>query len=198
MGWRQCNRSKIVIIKNFFKNIKRVIVLSITLFYSCIDNKQALSDINLFEQEPIGTAYDIRMVYTDSMRVSAILTASKHIDYTNLSFKYSEFPDGVKVVFYDLNENENIVTADYAIMYDSTKLIDLQGNVLIKSSNGAELTSDQIFWDSSNDWIFTEHPFDFKDLDYEISAIRLDTNKEFSKFKTGKLTGTIAIKDSVE
>jgi LPS export ABC transporter protein LptC len=185
-------------IKKFFKKIKRVIVLSITLFYSCLDNNQALKDINLFEQEPIGTAYDIRMVYTDSMRVSAILTASKHIDYTNLSFKYSEFPEGVKVVFYDQYENENVVTADYAILYDSTKLIDLQGNVLIKSNNGAELTSDQIFWDSSNDWVFTERPFDFKDSDYEISATRLDTNKEFSKFKTGELTGTIVVKDSVK
>jgi LPS export ABC transporter protein LptC len=180
------------------KNLKRAIVLSIALFNSCIDNKQVLTDINLFESEPIGTAYNVRMVYTDSMRISAILTATKHIDYTNLAFKYSEFPDGVKVVFYDQYENENVVTADYAILYDLTKIIDLQGNVLIKSNNGSELTSDQIFWDSSNDWVFTEAPFEFKDLDYQISATRLDTNKEFSKFKTGKLTGTVAVKDSVD
>tara|TARA_B110000444_G_scaffold260454_1_gene307483 strand:- start:23378 stop:23938 length:561 start_codon:yes stop_codon:yes gene_type:complete len=184
--------------KNLLKKINRVSILSIIFFYSCLDNKQALTEINLYEKEPIGTASNVRMVYTDSMRVSAILTASKHIDFTNLSFKYSEFPEGVKVVFYDENENENVVTADYAIMYDLTKLIDLQGNVLIKSNNGAELTSDQIYWDSSNNWVFTEFPFDFKDSDYEISATRLDTNKEFSKFKTGRLTGTIAVRDSVK
>jgi len=188
--------------KNFLKYRKRVIVLAIDLFYSCLDNSQALIDINSFEHEPIGTAYDIRMVYTDSMRVSAILTASKHIDYTNLSFRYSEFPEGIKVIFYDQNDNQNDnqneVTADYAILYDSTKLIDLRGNVVLKSNNGAELTSDQIFWDSTNDWIFTERPFIYKDIDYEISAIRLDTNKEFSKFKTGKLTGTIVVNDSIE
>ena len=69
---------------------------------------------------------------------------------------------------------------------------------MIISNNGAELTSDQIYWDSSNNWVFTEFPFDFKDSDYEISATRLDTNKEFSKFKTGRLTGTIAVRDSVK
>ena len=184
-------------VKNFLKYRKRVIVLLIALFYSCLDNSQALIDINSYEDEPVGTAFDIRLVYTDSMRVSAILTSSKHIDYTNLSFRYSEFPEGVKVIFFDKNDNQNEVTADYAILYESTKLIDLRGNVLMKSSNGAELTSDQIFWDSTNDWIFTERPFIYKDIDYEISAIRLDTNKEFSKFKTGKLTGTIVVNDSI-
>ena len=173
-----------------------VIVLSITLFYSCLDNTKALSEINSFEQEPIGTAYDIRMVFTDSMRVSAILTASKHIDYSNLSFRYSEFPEGVKVIFYDQNQNQNEVSSDYAILYESTDIIDMRGNVVLKSSNGSELTSKQIYWDSSNDWIFTEYPFFYKDLDYEISAIRLDTNKEFSKFKTGKLTGKIVVDES--
>ena len=178
------------------KHKKRVVVLSITLFWSCLDNTKALSEINSFKQEPIGTAHDIRMVYTDSMRVSAILTAPKHIDYTNLSFRYSEFPEGVKVEFFDQNENKSEIISDYAILYESTKLIDLRGNVVLKSSNGAELISDQIFWDSSNDWIFTEYPFTFNDLNYEISAIRLDTNKEFSKFKTGKLTGKIVVDES--
>ena len=171
--------------------------LILTITFSCLDNNKALNDINTLNSDPIGIAYNIRMVYTDSMRVSAILTANKHVDFTNLLFKYSEFPEGVKVVFFDELNNENEVTADYAILYDSTKLIDLRGNVIIKSNNGAELLSDQLFWDSSNDWVFTELPFIYKDLDYEISATRLDTNKEFTKFKTGKLTGTIAVKDSI-
>ena len=41
---------------------------------------------------PVGVASDVRMVYTDSMNILAILTTKKHIDYTNLTFKYSEFP----------------------------------------------------------------------------------------------------------
>ena len=44
-----------------------------------------------------------------------------------------------------------------------------------------------------NEWLFTERPFTFKNQDYDLNAIRLDTNKDFSKFKTGKLIGTIAV-----
>ena len=81
-------------------------------------------------------------------------------------------------------------------MYEETKIIDLRGNVLLRSSNGAELFSQQLYWDATDDWIFTEFPFEFNDEDYQISAMRLDANKEFTKFRTGNLTGKISIQES--
>ena len=115
------------------------------------------------------------------------------MDYTNLSFQYAEFPEGLKVVFFDTERNENIITADYGLIYTATDLIDLRRNVILESSDGSVLETDQLFWDAENEWLFTERPFTFKNQDYDLNAIRLDTNKEFSKFKTGKLIGTIAV-----
>ena len=167
--------------------------LAITQFFSCEDNTKALSEINFDSQEPLGTATNIRMVYTDSAKVQAILTAPIHLDYNNLSFKYSEFPDGLKVVFFDTNGNENEIIADYGILYEATKLIDLKGNVKLMSHDGSILSTRQLYWDSAQEWIFTEQPFTFKDKDYNFDAVRLDTNKEFSKFQTGNLIGTMAV-----
>ena len=50
------------------------------LFISCEDNTSALKEINSDRQDPIGTASNIRMVYTDSIKIQAILTAPKHIE----------------------------------------------------------------------------------------------------------------------
>ena len=64
----------------FLKN-SRVIVISIALFISCYDNTKVISDIESNRQQgPIGTASNIRMVYTDSLKIQAILTAPKHLD----------------------------------------------------------------------------------------------------------------------
>ncbi len=167
--------------------------LAITQFFSCEDNTKALSEINFESQEPLGTATNIRMVYTDSAKVQAILTAPIHLDFNNLSFKYSEFPDGLKVIFFDTNGNENEIIADYGILYEATKLIDLKGNVKLMSHDGSILSTQQLYWDSAQEWIFTEEPFTFKDKDYNFNAVRLDTNKEFSKFQTGNLIGTMAV-----
>ena len=186
---------------DFTKKIKGLLVITMALFISCGDSSQALMEIYADLQEPLGTASNIRMVYTDSIKIQAILTAPKHVDYTNLSFRYAEFPEGLKVIFFDDLERENEVVADYGILYNDTKLIDLKGNVRLQSHDGSVLTTSQLFWDAENEWLFTEQPFTFQDQDYNFNALRLDTNKDFTKFQTGNLIGTIAVsesKDSLE
>ena len=76
-----------------FFNDFRVVIIVIALFISCYDNSKVISEIESNRQDPIGTALNIRMVYTDSLKIQAILTAPKHVDYTNLEFRYAEFPE---------------------------------------------------------------------------------------------------------
>ena len=177
---------------------KWVLVLSISFIISCEDSTQLVKELNADRQDPIGTATNIRMVYTDSIKIQAILTAPKHIDYTNLSFRYAEFPEGLKVIFYDTFGNENEVIADYGILYNDTKLIDLKGNVKLKSHEGSILKTNQLFWDAQTEWLFTEEPFTFKDIDYDFEALRLDTNKDFTKLQTGALIGTILVSEPLD
>jgi LPS export ABC transporter protein LptC len=176
----------------FFRGL---VVITLVIVISCEDSSDALSEINQDRQEPIGTAWNIRMTYTDSIKIQAILTAPKHVDYTNLSFRYAEFPEGLKVVFYDKLERENEVIADYGILFNDTKLIDLKGNVRLKSHDGSLLTTAQLFWDAESEWLFTEKDFRFEDNDYNFDAQRLDTNKEFTKFQTGSLIGTVTFSE---
>ena len=179
----------------FLKNTS-ILVITVSLFISCYDNTKVISEIESNGQEPIGTALNIRMVYTDSLKIQAILTAPKHVDYTNLDFRYAEFPEGLKVVFFDENGNENEVLADYGILYNDTKLIDLKGNVQLKSFTGSKLNTSQLFWDAESEWLFTEEPFKYQDSDYNFNALRLDTNKDFTKFQTGNLIGTITVSET--
>ena len=174
----------------------RFVVTIVSLFISCYDNTKVISEIESIRQEPIGTASNIRMVYTDSLKIQAILTAPKHVDYTNLDFRYAEFPEGLKVIFFDENGNENEVLADYGILYNDTKLIDLKGNVQLKSFTGSKLNTSQLFWDAESEWLFTEEPFKYQDSDYNFNALRLDTNKDFTKFQTGNLIGTITVSET--
>tara|TARA_B110000263_G_C15306786_1_gene510842 strand:- start:2843 stop:3400 length:558 start_codon:yes stop_codon:yes gene_type:complete len=168
-------------------------IFSFALIISCKISKDEIINDSKFIGEPLGIANNIRMIYTDSTIVKAIMTAPIHIDYTNLSLKYSEFPDGVKVVFYDDFQNENQVIADYGILYNNTSIVDLRGNVTLTSHDKSILITPQLYWDADSDWIFTENKFTFKSSEYNIKAMRLDTNKEFSNFQTGELSGTVAV-----
>ena len=147
------------------------------------------------EMDPLATSFDIRMVYTDSLKINSILTAPKHEDFRNLFFKYSIFPEGLKLVFYDNFGCPNIVEADYGTVYKDTSILDLVGNVKISSSAGDYLETNQLYWDAESDWFFTNKNFKFWNSDYNVAAKRLDANKQFTKFNTGRLTGTMSVEE---
>jgi LPS export ABC transporter protein LptC len=180
---------------SILKILKRFSAFAATLFFSCDDGSSTLKQINQFNENPMGIAFNIRMTYTDSAVVKAILTAPINLDFTHLSFKYSEFPEGLKIIFFNNKNEENTLVANYGILYNQTKIVDLQGNVVLLSHDGSRLETDQMYWDSEKEWLFTEQPFTFENVNYDMAAIRLDTNKEFSKFKTGKLTGTMVVEE---
>lgn len=164
---------------------------------SCKNNFEEVKRINQFDALPIGEADTIRMVYTDDAKTVAILTAPKNIDYTNQPFPYSEFPDGVEVVFFDENDLETFVKADYGILYSRTDLVDLRGNVNITTPEGADLRTAQLYWDINRDWVYTEENFTFKNQDYDIAAKTLDANKSFTKIITGPLIGSVVVEEEL-
>ena len=163
---------------------------------SCEDNFQEIQNINSKNILPIGITENLKLIYTDSAKVKAILYSSLNKDFTNQSFPYSEFPEGLKITFYDNDLNETIVTSDYAITYNKTNIVNLIGNVVINNFDGSELKTKQLYWDPEQEWLFTEEKFSFKNIDYDIVASRLDANRSFTIFNTGKLDGKVLVEDN--
>ena len=163
---------------------------------SCEDNFQEIQNINSKNILPIGITENLKLIYTDSAKVKAILYSDLNKDFTNQSFPYSEFPEGVKITFYDKDLNETIVTSDYAITYNKTNIVNLIGNVVINNFDGSELKTKQLYWDPEQEWLFTEEKFSFKNIDYDIVASRLDANRSFTIFNTGKLDGKVLVEDN--
>ena len=172
----------------------RIFILIFLL--SCEDNFQEIQNINSKNILPIGITENLKLIYTDSAKVKAILYSSLNKDFTNQSFPYSEFPKGLKITFYDNYLNETIVTSDYAITYNKTNIVNLIGNVVINNFDGSELKTKQLYWDPEQEWLFTEEKFSFKNIDYDILASRLDANRSFTIFNTGKLDGKVLVEDN--
>ena len=163
------------------------------LILSCEDNFQEIQNINNKNTLPIGVTENLKLIYTDSAKVKAILYSSLNKDFTNKIFPYSEFPNGIKISFFDKENNETVISSDYAIMYNRTNIVDMRGNVIINNYDGSELKTNQLFWDPEQEWLFTEEKFTFKNIDYDIAATRLDANRSFTIFNTGKLDGKVLV-----
>ncbi len=180
-------------IQTFFKT---TVVLLTAVVFSCSSPYEEVQKINDFTRLPVGIGENIRVVYTDSGYTKAILTAPINKDFTNQKYPYSEFPEGLKVVFFDKNQNATNVVADYGILYNRTKIIDLQGHVVIQTHDSARLETSQLYWDPNLEWLFTEKNFTFTNKDYDIQARRLDASRSFDIFQTGELSGTVAVEET--
>lgn len=67
--------------------------------------------------------------------------------------------------------------------------------MIINNYDGSELKTNQLYWDPEQEWLFSEEKFTFKNTDYDITAKRLDANRSFSIFNTGKLDGKVLVED---
>ena len=132
------------------------------------------------------------MTYTDSMLTKSFVSGKIHYDFTNDILNYSEFFEDVELVIYDENKTSTI-SSQYAIVYNSYRFMEFNDNVKITTSNGEVLITDKLYYDTENEWLFTENNFEYIDKTNKIVANRLDSNRDFTDLITGNLTGSINI-----
>ncbi len=176
-------------------SISIVTVFAVTMFFSCQGNIKEIQKLDAIEKFPEGIAENFVLTYTDSAKVKAILTSKRNLNFSNQTFPYQEFPNGIKVVFVDNENNESVVTADYGIIYSITDLIDLRGNVVLETYDGKRLEAPQLYWDQKNEWIFTEKNYTFTSTDLNMAGIGIDFNKEFTIVNSHQNAGDAIIEE---
>ena len=176
------------------------VLMSMAMLFSCNNDMRNLQQLSIQKKFPQGEAFDFKLVYTDSTKVVAVVTSKLNKDFTNQRMPYSEFPEGVKVEFYDQARHKNIVEANYGIIYPSSDMVELRDNVVLTTYDGKKLKTSQLFWDQKEDWIFTDREFSFIDetKGTVTNGIGMDFDKKFSTVKAHKTTGILAIEDNEE
>ncbi|MEM9679773.1 MAG: LPS export ABC transporter periplasmic protein LptC [Bacteroidota bacterium] len=159
-----------------------VTVFAVTLFLGCKNNFKEVQQIGVLQNAPVGEAYNIDLKYTDSARVIANLISPKMLDYSNRSFGFSEFPEGIELTIFDDDNNESKIFSDYAIYYGQTNLIDLRGNVILATHQKDTLFTDQMYYDEKKEWVFTNHRFRLKSPDRDIKGRGFDSDKDFKEY----------------
>ena len=170
-----------------------VTVFTVTMFFSCKDNFKDVQNIGLLSNKPITEAENINTKYTDSGKLKSHLISSKMLDFSNRKFSFVEFPEGINFTIYDKNGNKNNVIADFAMIYNDTDLIDLQGNVVLTTHNRDTLFTEQLFYDQKREWMFTNEPVKFRQKDQIINGTGFDSNRNFTNARVLEMSGIIYI-----
>ena len=161
-------------------------------FSSC--NTEPSVVVSQNEKTPVSIARNFTMTYTDSTLTKSFVSGKTHYDFTNDQLNFSEFFEDVELIIYDDNKT-SIISSDYAIVYNSYRFMEFKGNVEITTTEGELLTTNQLYYDTENEWLFNEDNFEYTDRTNKIIANRLDSNRDFTDLVTGNLTGSINISE---
>ena len=167
-----------------------VTVFAVTLFFGCESNFKEVQKINFTEFTPSSDA-DVNLKYTDSGLIKVILVSPKMLDFGSVDFPFTEFPKGVDVTLYDNKAKKTRITANHAVSYKITSLIDLQGKVKIVSQDGQTLETEQLYYDQKNEWFFTEKKFKFTDVKGSSNGQGIDFSKDFKVINSQRITGEV-------
>lgn len=169
----------------------------LVLFFFFCSCKNELSKIRSldYNNSPVSIAKNIISVHTDSGIVSSKLISPKMYNFSNLDFPYFEFPESVKIVFYDKNNNQSVITSDYLISYNNTDLVDLRNNVIIITNSKDTLFTDQLYYNKEKQWLFTNYKFKYKSFDKDITGVGFDSNINFSKINFLDVNGYVLLEE---
>lgn len=181
------SKYKLHIIRNL------VTAIVVTLFFSCTNDFNEVQKVGVLQNKPISEAINIDLKYTeiadDTVRLLANLISPNMLDYSNRKFPFSEFPNGIELIIYDEDNNKTTITSDYAIVYNDTDIIDLQGNVKIATQQKDTLFTEQLFYNQKLEWIFTNEPWLFKRSIGPLHGIGFDSDKSFKNFQMLEMGG---------
>jgi LPS export ABC transporter protein LptC len=176
--------------KKYFPFLLLLIVVA-SMVLGCENNFKEVQKNDYSEFVPSGDADKVNLKYTDSGKIKSILVSPKMLDYANVEFAFTEFPKGVDVTIYDNNGKRTFIRSDYAISYQQTNIIDLQGKVKITSESGQMLETEQLYFDQKNQWFYTEKKFKLTDAKGGSTGQGIDFSKDFKVVNSQRIEGEV-------
>ena len=183
--------------KQLSKLFLPVVIAGMAFLASCENDLKDLQKISANEvSKPIEKFTGVDVIYSDSAKVKAHMTAPLMINY-KVKKPYTEMPKGVKIIFYDNNLVESsTIVADYAIRREIEKVIELRKNVVGTNAKGDTFSSEELIWDEATKQIHSNQLVHVKMADGSITdgtSFTSDENFDHWIMQQGK--GIIHVND---
>lgn len=179
-----------------------IFLIICSVFYRCHNDSNTDVD-KVFDPEVIPRiiTYNDTVLYSDSGRIQMKVIAAEIQIFEGSKDPHTVFPRKVYLEQYD--SVMNITTklwADTVWNFSRKKLWKLRGNVLIDKSDGKRYQGDELFWDETNDRVYSN---ELVEIDLPETGIirgtQFESNQAFSSYTFDKIKGSeFYVKDEKE
>lgn len=157
---------------------------------------ETINSVSGADTLPGETATDIEFIYSDSGKILIKLISPKLIRHQNEDL-YLEFPEGLKIVFYDsAMVVKTELTAKYGINWENQKKMEVKDDVVIHDYQKSEtLNTEHIVWDQRMKKIYSEVFVKRTTPDGVIFGEGFDSDESFKNYVLRKPRGVFSINE---
>lgn len=172
----------------------RLLILNIfgLLFTACQNDLEEIDKVINREMIAVETAKEVSMVYSDSAMVKVRIEGDvmlRHLDKDN---PRQEFTDGVKVVFYTIDEKvESVLTAKYAVRLEKKNQIVVRDSVVWESTDGEKLETEELIWEERKEKIYTKRFVTITKPEEVIYGYGFEANQDFTSWTINAVEGEL-------
>jgi LPS export ABC transporter protein LptC len=167
------------------------LALSIT---SCKTDIEQVNKLAITQDANYDIAENAVIIQSENGQKRAVIKAPI-LKRWNESDARTEFPEGLKVVFYDSNRDSTILTADFGVNKEQTKQMTVTGNVVVLNYKNETLETEKLVWKEESKTMSTDTFIIIKTPEEILKGKGLDTDEKFLNYKIRKITGIINVED---
>jgi LPS export ABC transporter protein LptC len=171
------------------------VITALLIFSACERKVDTIKKTDILSL-PTITGKDIKTVFSDSGKVQLILIAPLMQSYDNAESPYTEFKEGIKVIFFEgKKDTVATVAAKYAKYTNKDKLWELKDSVVVIGETKDKLETEELFWDQEKDIIYTDRFVKITSDSQIVMGTGLVSDSRLTKRKIKNVQGPIYLRD---
>ena len=181
-----------------YRSIFSIIVLLLaSVLFSCENDMSAVIKLSTKDSIPDIAITNVNVKQTELGKLTLELIAPKMISYQKLE-AYTEFPNGLKIVFYDsLMQPKSELTANYGISYDGKRTMEARGNVIVKNFQKQEqLNTESLIYDQNAKKVSTNEFVKITTPDRLILGKGMESDELFDNWVIRDVSSTIYVQEN--
>ncbi len=166
------------------------------MLFACKNDIETITSLTIDESQPVESAKEIEMYYSDSGLVMIKLVSPILNRYAS-DDPYIEFPEGLQLYFYDSVMNvKSKLTANYGINWENKETMEVKDDVVITNYDKNEvLNTEHVIWDQRLKKIYSEVFVKRTTPDGVLYGEGFDADESLKSWKIRKARGEFTIEE---
>lgn len=166
-----------------------ILFLASIIFCSCSTDPKLVQEFIEQKDLPIERIQGAEMLQTENGKLKIKIVASTIERFQDVQPSLV-FSNGLEVTFYKDSVVRSVLTANKAEVNEINNTMIASDNVVLVSSEGKRMNTDELIWDEGKNKIYTDKQIIITTAKEIVEGEGFESNPDFSKYSITKINGT--------